>query len=91
MEDRVNDVPELWALRLVEVVCEGECRLVSLTHRRSLASGVELYANGDIPVVHVRPEDERAAAALAGEGYRGSFPGWDALLAWLDRRFPGCL
>jgi len=98
-EPELADVPELVALRLATVYCDGSTSLVSLAHRYVLMAdnddaGGE-YANLLDMVPHVRLTGEMEKAASdeyfndppAGDDdndYEDGFPGWPAVCAYLD-------
>jgi hypothetical protein len=82
---KVNDIPELKALRLVVVETADEgMDLVSL------ALGVPICStdgcDDSVPRFHLGADEERAACKLAGLGYDGGWPGWEVIIPYLIRK-----
>lgn len=83
------DVPEVQALRLVTVYCDGSTSLVSLAHRVVVADFDGEHPQAGIPHLdfhHLREQQagrEYWQGQWAGEDE--GFPGWLAVFDFIDR------
>jgi hypothetical protein len=79
-------VPEpIVALRLATIDADGSTTLVSLAHQFVLADAKKLSVPRNTPHLDMTGELERQIIEAAGEQYDGSWPGWDAVFAYIER------
>lgn len=79
-------VPEpIAAVRLATIDADGSTTLVSLAHQFVLADAKKLSVPGNTPQLNMTEDLERQITEAAGEQYDGSWPGWDAVFAFIER------
>ena len=77
-------IPEaITALRLITVSCDGSTSLVSLTHRNVLVDG-RFTTDSDVPHLDMTSDLENQIVTELGQQYDGSWPGWDAIYAYIE-------
>jgi hypothetical protein len=72
------------ALRLATIDADGSTTLVSLAHQFVLADAKRLTVPGNTPHLDMTKDLERQITEAAGEQYDGSWPGWDAVFAYIE-------
>lgn len=78
-------VPEpIAALRLATIDADGSTTLVSLAHQFVLADAKKLEAPRNTPHLDMTGDLERQITEAAGGQYDGSWPGWDAVFAFIE-------